>query len=90
MRTPATVHGAPSVTVKDVSAVEPAQNELFDRIYRAAAAAGARFSPRLGGTPEAKEAEGQPLSGERCRAGPGDDRSSNHLGDAKSINGLET
>jgi hypothetical protein len=39
--TPATVHGAPSVTVKDVSAVEPVQNELFDRVYRAAAAAGA-------------------------------------------------
>ena len=58
----------PSVTIKDLSAemidfelsysvadvgdVDLAQNALFDRIYRAAAAAGARFSPRLTGSPE--------------------------------------
>lgn len=36
-------------SVADVSAVDHAQNELFDRVYRAAAAAGARFSARLAG-----------------------------------------
>src|SRR5580658_3366327 len=36
-----------SYSVADISAVDRAQNELFDRIYRAAAAAGAKFSPRL-------------------------------------------
>jgi small-conductance mechanosensitive channel/CRP-like cAMP-binding protein len=38
-------------SVADVSAVAEAQNELFDRVYRAAAAAGAKFSPRLGSSP---------------------------------------
>src|SRR5882672_10615499 len=38
-------------SVADVSAVDRAQNELFDRAYRAAAAAGAKFSPRLSGSP---------------------------------------
>ncbi|MDB6157922.1 MAG: mechanosensitive ion channel protein [Gammaproteobacteria bacterium] len=38
-------------SVADVSAVAEAQNELFDRVYRAAAAAGAKFSPRLGSPP---------------------------------------
>src|SRR6266403_1512108 len=38
-----------SFSVAEVSAVDRAQNELFDRIYRAAAAAGAKFSPRLAG-----------------------------------------
>jgi small-conductance mechanosensitive channel/CRP-like cAMP-binding protein len=58
LRTP-----APSVTIKDLSAemidfevsysvtdvsnVAQAQNELYDRVYRAAAVVGARFSPRL-------------------------------------------
>ena len=36
-----------SYSVADVSAVDLAQNELFDRVYRAAAAAGAKFAPRL-------------------------------------------
>ncbi|MDB6045491.1 MAG: mechanosensitive ion channel protein [Gammaproteobacteria bacterium] len=40
-----------SYSVADVSAVDRAQNELFDRVYRAAAVAGARFSPRLAGAP---------------------------------------
>jgi small-conductance mechanosensitive channel/CRP-like cAMP-binding protein len=38
-----------SYTVADVSIVDSAQNDLFDRVYRAAAAAGADFSPRLSG-----------------------------------------
>ena len=38
-----------SYSVADVSIVDIAQNELFDRVYRAAAAAGADFSPRLSG-----------------------------------------
>jgi small-conductance mechanosensitive channel/CRP-like cAMP-binding protein len=38
-----------SYSVADVSFVDRAQNELFDRVYRAAAAAGADFSPRLSG-----------------------------------------
>jgi small-conductance mechanosensitive channel/CRP-like cAMP-binding protein len=36
--------------VEDVGAVDRAQNELFDRVYRAAAAAGIKFSPRLAGS----------------------------------------
>src|ERR1700692_1659051 len=39
-----------SYTVTDVGAVDAAQNELFDRVYRAATAAGAKFSPRLAGS----------------------------------------
>ncbi|HEY4442914.1 MAG TPA: mechanosensitive ion channel family protein [Steroidobacteraceae bacterium] len=38
-----------SYTVTDVGAVDAAQNELFDRVYRAVAAAGAKFAPRLAG-----------------------------------------
>lgn len=38
-----------SYSVSDVSIVDRAQNEVFDRVYRAAAAAGADFSPRLSG-----------------------------------------
>src|SRR5260370_35037244 len=54
-----------SFSVADVSAVDRAQNELFDRVYRAAAAAGAKFSPRLGGAagksaPENKAKTGMP------------------------------
>jgi small-conductance mechanosensitive channel/CRP-like cAMP-binding protein len=54
-----------SFSVADVSAVDRAQNELFDRVYRAAAAAGARFSPRLAGSagrtsPENKAESGTP------------------------------
>ena len=38
-----------SYSVADVSLVGDAQNELFDRVYRAASVAGARFAPRLSG-----------------------------------------
>jgi small-conductance mechanosensitive channel/CRP-like cAMP-binding protein len=60
-----------SYTVMDVGAVDQAQNELFDRAYRAVAAAGARFAPRLAGsarkaTPEDKGESGIP---ERLLAG---------------------
>jgi CRP-like cAMP-binding protein len=40
-----------SYSVADVSAVDRAQNELYDRVYRATAAAGVKFSPRLAGSP---------------------------------------
>jgi small-conductance mechanosensitive channel/CRP-like cAMP-binding protein len=77
----------PSVTIKDLSAemidfelsysvadvgdVDRAQNELFDRAYRAAAAAGTKFAPRLAGSrqeaaPEDKSESGIP---ERLLAG---------------------
>ena len=77
----------PSVTIKDISAemidfeisysvadvgdVAQAQNELYDRVYRAAAVVGARFSSRLAGSPgnssvEEKEQVGVP---ERLLAG---------------------
>ena len=46
-------------SVADLSAVDRAQNELFDRVYRAVAAAGARFSPRLAGSPEQPAPEDQ-------------------------------
>src|ERR1700688_2786857 len=54
-----------SFTVADVGAVDQAQNELFDSVYRAAAAAGAKFSPRLAGSarkaaPEDKGESGIP------------------------------
>jgi small-conductance mechanosensitive channel/CRP-like cAMP-binding protein len=60
-----------SFSVADVGAVDQAQNELFDRVYRAAAAAGAKFSPRLSGSlrkaaPEDKTESGIP---ERLLAG---------------------
>jgi small-conductance mechanosensitive channel/CRP-like cAMP-binding protein len=52
-----------SYSVADVSEVAQAQNELYDRVYRAAAVVGARFSPRLASVPsnpsfEAKEQVG--------------------------------
>jgi small-conductance mechanosensitive channel/CRP-like cAMP-binding protein len=40
-----------SYSVADVGAVDKAQNDLFDRIYRAAAVTGAKFAPRLAGWP---------------------------------------
>ena len=43
--------------VADIGAVDRAQNELFDRIYRAAAAAGAKFTPRLTGSPKRSASE---------------------------------
>src|ERR1700730_13415445 len=60
-----------SYSVADISAVDRAQNELFNRVFQAAAAAGAKFSPRLGGSPgktppEEKEESGIP---ERLLAG---------------------
>ena len=60
-----------SYSVADVSAVDLAQNELFDRVYRAAAAAGARFSPRLAGSPQRAAGEDAPVLGsaERLLAG---------------------
>ena len=60
-----------SYSVADVSAVDRAQNELFDRVYRAAAAAGAKFSPRLGGSPSQTAPEDEEESGipERLLAG---------------------
>jgi small-conductance mechanosensitive channel/CRP-like cAMP-binding protein len=59
-----------SYTVADVSAVDQAQNELFDRVYRAAAAAGAKFSPRLAGSPrKAPGDKGEPGIPERLLAG---------------------
>jgi small-conductance mechanosensitive channel/CRP-like cAMP-binding protein len=76
----------PSVTIKDVSAemidfevsysvadvgsVGVAQNELFDQIYRAAGAAGARFSPRLSGVSKSgADDKGKPTSPEHLLAG---------------------
>ena len=60
-----------SFSVADVSGVDQAQNELFDRVYRAAAAAGAKFSPRLSGSPRKATAEDKAESGipERLLAG---------------------
>jgi small-conductance mechanosensitive channel/CRP-like cAMP-binding protein len=60
-----------SYSVADVSGVPQAQNELYDRVYRAAAAVGAQFSPRLASSPknsslEEKERVGIP---ERLLAG---------------------
>jgi CRP-like cAMP-binding protein len=57
--------------VADIDAVDRAQNELFDRIYRAAAAAGAKFSPRLSGSSKSSVAEDGGESGipERLLAG---------------------
>src|SRR3984957_11719295 len=40
-----------SSSVADISAVDRAQNELFNRVFQAAAAAGAKFSPRFGSAP---------------------------------------
>jgi small-conductance mechanosensitive channel/CRP-like cAMP-binding protein len=60
-----------SYTVADVGAVDQAQNELFDRVFRAAAAAGAKFSPRLAGSPRKTTSEDKGESGipERLLAG---------------------
>jgi CRP-like cAMP-binding protein len=57
--------------VEDVSEVDRAQNELFDRVYRAVAAAGAKFSPRLGvpRTTASQDAEGESEIPERLLAG---------------------
>jgi len=54
-----------SYSVAEVGAVDRAQNELFNRVYRAVAAAGVKFSPRLGSSPgktapEAEEESGIP------------------------------
>jgi small-conductance mechanosensitive channel/CRP-like cAMP-binding protein len=59
-----------SYTVTDVGAVDAAQNELFDRVYRAVAAAGAQFAPRLAGSVK-KPSEDKGESGipERLLAG---------------------
>jgi small-conductance mechanosensitive channel len=38
-------------SVADVSDIVPAQNELYDRVYRAAAVVGAKFSPRFAAWP---------------------------------------
>jgi CRP-like cAMP-binding protein len=53
-REPLTQHRADMIefelayAVADINAVDAAQNELFDRAYKAASAAGIRFAPRLG------------------------------------------
>jgi len=52
-----------SYSVVDVSAVDRAQNEIFNRVYRAAEAVGARFSPRLGGLPGRAAAKADEESG---------------------------
>ena len=39
-----------SFSVEDISIVPQAQNELYDRVFRAAAAMGVKFSPRLAGS----------------------------------------
>jgi CRP-like cAMP-binding protein len=58
-------------TVADISVVERAQNELFDRVYRAAAAAGAKLSPRLSGVSKESAAQdsGESRIPERLVAG---------------------
>jgi small-conductance mechanosensitive channel/CRP-like cAMP-binding protein len=69
----------PSVTIKDVSAemidyelsysvtdldaVSRAQNDLFDRVYRATAAAGVRFTPRFVGLPQRADSKEHAASG---------------------------
>src|SRR5580692_10121544 len=60
-----------SYSVADISAVDRAQNELFNRVFRAAAAAGAKFSPRLSGAPGKTPPEEKGESGipERLLAG---------------------
>jgi small-conductance mechanosensitive channel len=52
-----------SYSVPDISAVDRAQNELFNRVYQAAAAAGAKFSPRFGSSPSQAAPEGEGESG---------------------------
>src|ERR1700726_3342276 len=60
-----------SFTVLDVGAVDQAQNELFDRVYRAGGGAGAKFSPRLAGSRKGAPEEDRTESGiaERLLAG---------------------
>jgi small-conductance mechanosensitive channel/CRP-like cAMP-binding protein len=60
-----------SFSVADIGAVDRAQNELFDRVYRAVAAAGSQFSPRLAGATVKAAAEEKGESGipERLVAG---------------------
>jgi CRP-like cAMP-binding protein len=60
-----------SYSVVDVGAVDQAQNEIFDRVFRAAAAAGAKFSPRLSASPKktTSEDKGEPGIPERLLAG---------------------
>jgi small-conductance mechanosensitive channel len=58
-----------SYSVADVDAVNLAQNELFDRIYRAAGAAGAKFAPRLAGLPKRDEEDRASGSADRLLAG---------------------
>jgi CRP-like cAMP-binding protein len=60
-----------SYPVTDVSAISAAQNELFDRVYRAVGATGARFSPRLALAPAglAQQSEAVFQAPERLFAG---------------------
>jgi small-conductance mechanosensitive channel/CRP-like cAMP-binding protein len=60
-----------SYSVTDVGAVDRAQNELFSRVYRAAAAAGVKFSPRIVGSAKEAGAEdrGEPSAPGRLLAG---------------------
>jgi small-conductance mechanosensitive channel/CRP-like cAMP-binding protein len=60
-----------SYSVADVSIVDRAQNELFDRVYRAAGAAGTKFAPRLSGSPRKTASEDNAEAGipERLLAG---------------------
>jgi small-conductance mechanosensitive channel/CRP-like cAMP-binding protein len=60
-----------SYSVADVSGVPQAQNELYDRVYRAAAAVGAQFSPRLASSPKNSSLEDKARVGvpERLLAG---------------------
>jgi len=51
-------------SVADVSDASPAQNELYDRVYRAAAVVGARFSRRLAGLQSDSSSEDKDLVGE--------------------------
>jgi len=60
-----------SYPVTDVGAISAAQNELFDRVYRAVGATGARFSPRLSLAPAgaAQQSEAVFQAPERLFAG---------------------
>ena len=60
-----------SYSVADVGAVDRAQNELFERVYRAVAVAGAKFAPRLGSAPSHADpaAEGESGIPERLLSG---------------------
>src|ERR1700722_6679315 len=60
-----------SFSVADISTVDRAQNELFNRVFQAAAAAGAKLSPRLGSSPSqtASVAEEEAGIPERLLAG---------------------